>query len=105
MHAAEWIALGFGAVGILINLATLLVGYGVLKGTVLALGSRVATLESELNALSELKLQVAKVETRLEGLVEQVKDLNASIRWMREPAGFDAPTGVTGPRRRVGGGS
>ena len=99
MHAAEWIALGFGAVGILINLATLLVGYGVLRGTVNALGARVAALESELGGLNDLRLQVAKIETRLDGLIEQFKDLNASIRWMREPAPYDPPPSVTPPKR------
>jgi hypothetical protein len=104
MQPAEWIALSVGAIGILINLATVLVGYGVLKGTVSALAARVAALEAELGALSELKLQVAKIETRLEGLIEQFKDLNASIRWMRDPATPESPARVSGQRRRRSGG-
>lgn len=99
MHAAEWIALVIGIVGLAINLATILIGYGVLKGTVTALSARVGTLESEMGAFGELRLQVARVETRLEGLVEQFKDLNASIRWMREPAAYEAALDVTGPKR------
>ena len=105
MHPSDWIAFAFGAAGVLINIATLLIGYGVLKGTVSALAARVSALETDMGAFSELRLQVTKIETRLDGLIEQFKDLNASIRWMREPAGFERPSGVVGPRRRGGGGS
>jgi hypothetical protein len=28
----------------------------------------------------------ARIEVRLDGMAEQLRDLNASIRWMREPA-------------------
>ena len=30
----------------------------------------------------------ARIEVRLDGLFEQLKDLNSSIRWMREPADY-----------------
>ena len=56
-----------------------------MKGTVVALGGRVSALEGELRALDELKLDVARLQTRLDTLIEQVRDLNAAIRWMREP--------------------
>ncbi len=97
MHAAEWIALGIGVFTILINLATIFIGYGVLKGTVSALAIRVTAMEADLNALAEIKLQVARVETRLDGLIEQFKDLNSAVRWMREPADYQ---GVTPARTR-----
>jgi hypothetical protein len=64
-----------------------------MKGTLAALASRVASLEGEMRALDELKLDVARLETRLDTLIEQVRDLNASIRWMREPSEFRSPRG------------
>ena len=51
-----------------------------------ALTTRVAMLEGQIRALDELKLDVARLETRLDALIEHVRDLNASLRWMREPA-------------------
>lgn len=99
MNPAAWIALVIGAATLFLNCAALLIGYGVLRGTVTALGVRVASLEAEINTLNELKVTVAEVKTSLHFLVEQFKDLNASIRWMREPATYDAPPGVSGPRR------
>lgn len=103
MHAAEWIALGIGAATILINLITLAIGYGVLRGSVSAMSGRLTALEAEIGALAGLQLQVARVETRLDGLVEQFKDLNASIRWMRDPASYEPimPAGVRAPRKRT----
>jgi hypothetical protein len=62
-----------------------------MKATVVALTGRVAVLEGELRALDDLKLDVARLETRLDALIEQVRDLNASIRWMRDPAELRGP--------------
>lgn len=91
-----------GAATILINLITLAIGYGVLRGTVSAIAARLSLLEAEIGAVGGLQLQVARVETRLDGLVEQFKDLNASIRWMRDPASYEPapPEGVRTPRKR-----
>ena len=91
-------------VTVLLNAAGYLVAWGVLQGTVRALSDRVKVVEGELAALKSLELQVTKIETKLEGLLEQFKDLNASIRWMREPAPYEGQPqpGVTrpkGPRR------
>lgn len=103
MTAEAWIALGFGAVMLILNVGTLAVGYGVLRGTVAALSARVTALEGEMGALQELKVTVAEVKTAMGFLLEQFKDLNAAIRWMREPAGYEqqghqgAPAA---PRRR-----
>ena len=63
------------------------------------LSHRVKTIEREIEPLKSLSHQVTRMETRLEGLLEQFKDLNASIRWMREPAPDEAP-----PRGRPRGG-
>jgi hypothetical protein len=48
-----------------------------------ALTQRVRTLEHEIEPLKALDVRVARIEVRLEALLEQLKDLNASIRWMR----------------------
>lgn len=90
MSATAWIALA----ALAFNALILAIGYGVMKGTVAALENRVKALEAEIGTLNELKVTVAEVKTSLGFLVEQFKDLNASIRWMREPA----PT--ASPRRR-----
>lgn len=82
MSATAWIALA--ALGF--NALILAIGYGVMKGTVAALENRVKALEAEIGTLNELKVTVAEVKTSLGFLVEQFKDLNASIRWMRDPA-------------------
>jgi hypothetical protein len=85
MDPAAWIALAGALATAAINLGGYLIAWGVMKGTVAALAGRVASLEGEMRALDELKLDVARLETRLDTLIEQVRDLNASIRWMREP--------------------
>ncbi len=86
MNAAAWISLAGAIATAGINLGGYFIAWGAMKATVAALTGRVAALEGELRALDELKLDVARLETRLDALIEQVRDLNASIRWMREPA-------------------
>jgi hypothetical protein len=81
----SWIAVASVVTAVGANVAGYLVAWGALKGTVAALANRVALLEGKMDALDELRLNVAKLETRLDVLIEQVRDLNASIRWMREP--------------------
>lgn len=100
MTSSAWIALGFGILSFFLNSAVLFIGYGVLKGTVTALSDRVAAHDAEIGALADLKVSVAEVKTSLTFLLEQFKDLNASIRWMREPAPPEPIKGVTPPRRR-----
>jgi hypothetical protein len=46
---------------------------------------RVKAVEREIEPLKALSNQVTRVETRLDALVDQFKDLNAAIRWRREP--------------------
>jgi hypothetical protein len=86
MDAAAWMALAGVVVTVCLNVGAPLIGWGVLKGTVTALGGRVTALEREMRALEELKLDVARLQTRMDTLIDQVRDLNAAIRWMREPA-------------------
>lgn len=86
MTPSAWIALIFGGCAFALNLIILAIGYGVLKGTVAGLALRVSALEVEINTLNELKVTVAEVKTTMGFLLEQFKDLNSSIRWMREPA-------------------
>jgi len=99
MDAAAWIALAGAVATAGINLGGYLIAWGVMKGTVVALSARVSALEGELRALDELKLDVARLETRLDTLIEQVRDLNASLRWMRDP-----PDARTRGRRPAGAG-
>ncbi len=49
---------------------------------------RVKAIEREIEPLKALANQVTRVETRLEALVDQLKDLNASIRWRREASDY-----------------
>jgi len=96
MTASAWIALAFGGSALCLNLIVIAVGYGVLKGTVAGLALRVSALEAEIGTLNELKVTVAEVKTTMGFLLEQFKDLNSAIRWMRDPA----PAEPVMPRRR-----
>ena len=44
------------------------------------------TLEKEIGPLKALATQVARIAERQDMWIEQLRDLNASIRWMRDPA-------------------
>ncbi len=48
------------------------------------LSNRVKTIERDIEPLRLLGASVARMEARLEGLLEQLRDLNASIRWGRK---------------------
>jgi len=85
MTAAAWIALAGAIATVGVNLGGYFIAWGAMRATVVALSGRVAALEVELRALDELKLDVARLETRLDALIEHVRDLTASIRWMRDP--------------------
>lgn len=97
---AAWVAFGMGLATLFLNCAALAIGYGVLKGTVAALGKRVEALEVEIGALGALQITVAKIGERQDIWIEQLRDLNASIRWMRDPAPEEPPSirGVTRAR-------
>ena len=51
-----------------------------------SLTQRVRRLEDEIRPLRALPEKLARLEVRLDALFEQMRELNASIRWMREPA-------------------
>jgi hypothetical protein len=50
-----------------------------------SLTQRVRQLEADVEPLKLLPERFARIEVRLDGMYEQLKDLNSSIRWMREP--------------------
>jgi len=104
MSAPVWIAFGGMGVTVLLNLGGWLVAWGGLKTTVKALGERVATLEAEIAVVGEIRVQVARVEARMEVVLEQLRDLNAALRWVRADSGSDTPPAAprTPARRRVG---
>lgn len=53
------------------------------------LTQRVKALEEEIAPLTAMSIQVAKMEVKLDGLLEQVRDLNANLRWLRQPAEYE----------------
>ena len=95
MNPEAWIAMIVGGAALFLNIVTLAIGYGVMRGTVAALGVRVKALEDEISVIGDLKVEVAKIGTRQETWIEQLRELNNSIRWMRDPAGWrqDPPGG------------
>jgi len=101
MSETLWTAIAGLLVTLLLNMAGYLVAWGALKSTVKALGQRVETLEGEAGSVGEIRVQIAKIETRLDGLLEQFRDLNSAIRWMRVDAlsAHEPAPGVTPPRR------
>lgn len=63
-----------------------------LEGRVNAAHAQCADLSKKLDALQDMDVRVARIETRIDGLFEQFKDLNASLRWMRNPAEYEKIT-------------
>jgi hypothetical protein len=104
MDMSSWMAVLATAVTVLLNVAGYLVAWGAVTNTVKTLTDRVAVLESEAGTVGELRVQIARLETRLDGLFEQFRDLNSAIRWMRSdavPALEPGPLpGMIGPRRK-----
>lgn len=88
-----------GLAALILNMLVIAVGYGVLKGTVSALSTRVQALETEIGSLGELKVTVAEVKTTVTFMHEQFKELNSSIRWLRQPADYE-PTSPPRVKRR-----
>lgn len=103
MTAAVGLALGGMVLTILLNLAGWLVAWGALKTTVKALAERVATLEGEVSVIGELRVQMARLEARVESLLEQLRVLNANLHWMRmdTPPGAPPAAARTSGRRRA----
>jgi len=86
MLLSDWIALAGVALAAGVNLGGYLVAWGAMRGQVAALTLRIGALEGQMRALDELKLDVARLQTRLDTLIDQVRELNAALRWRREPA-------------------
>jgi hypothetical protein len=56
-----------------------------------SLTQRVRRLEDEVKPLKLMPEKIAVVTERMDSLIEQFRDLNAAIRWMRDPAPDTAP--------------
>lgn len=80
------------AVAVLVNVGAWLVAFGALRGTVATMKDDIEALQAEVKGINDLKVQFAGMQATLSGMMEQFKDLNASIRWMREPAAAYQPT-------------
>jgi hypothetical protein len=65
--------ISFGA--LVLNAATMLIGYGVLKGTVSALDQRVKTLETEINALTEVRVNIGEIKTAIVYMTKKLDSL------------------------------
>ena len=53
------------------------------------LSNRVKTIERDIEPLRSLAASVARLEARLEGLMEQLRELSFSMRWGRPAPGDD----------------
>lgn len=105
MNAEAWVGLVAVVVTLILAGVGQAVSYGMLRGsfraTIDALAARVSALEGEMSALAELKVTVAEVKTTMTFMLEQFKELNSAIRWMREPGGHEPPAPPpAAPRRR-----
>lgn len=97
------------AVTLLLAAAGYLVQWGIFKAKIeaadaknVALSDRLDTveksfhdrclhIEKELNQIGELRTSIGKIETGMSFILEQMKDMNASIRWLRQPAISNQP--------------
>jgi hypothetical protein len=91
MDAAAWIALGGAVVTMLVNVGAYLIAWGSMRATVSANARRIDDLEREMETVGQLKVAVGEVKTSITFILEQLKDLNSSIRWMREPVPYSPP--------------
>jgi hypothetical protein len=65
-----------------------------------SISQRVKALEDDMRALKDLPVEVAKLQVQNQAIVDQLKDLNASIRWMRDPAPAYQPLPQPQPQPR-----
>jgi hypothetical protein len=93
MTPAVVIALASFALAFLAHAAVIFIWGG-------SISQRVKALEDDMRALKDLPVEVAKLQVQNQAIVDQLKDLNASIRWMRDPAPPYAPLPPPQPRRR-----
>jgi hypothetical protein len=85
MTPAAWIALAGAVFTLAANLAGYLVAWGVMQATVQSLAGRIGTLEREVSAFGAMKVELARIAERQDVQIEQLRDLNAAVRWMRQP--------------------
>lgn len=85
MFSSEQITLGLAIIAAIVWLVRL-------EGRVNDAHTLCAELGKKLDALQDMDVRVARIETRIDGLFEQFKDLNASLRWMRNPAEYEKIT-------------
>lgn len=78
MNPAFWAAI-IGLIGVVVVQAVGLVIWGA------RLTQRVKTLEEEVEPLKQLSIQFARMEVKLDGLLDQFKDMRAAMRWMERP--------------------
>lgn len=84
MDNGSWIAVVGLGLTIAINAGGYLVAWGVMKNSVTALSKRVDALEIEAKAIGEIRVQIGKLEAQMVSVLEQLRDLNANLRWMRQ---------------------
>lgn len=101
MAATAWIALGGVLLTAVLNAAGYLIAWGVMKQTVKSLDGRVTALEAEIKAIDQLRNDVIRIGERQDMWIEQLKELNSSIRWMRDPAPIEPPPLPSVARPRV----
>jgi hypothetical protein len=89
MSVEAWIALVIGAATLVVNVCTLAVGYGILRGTVNALKERVIALEKESEAIAGLQALIARIDERTKGTDENLRDLGRRLEWATAIAPFD----------------
>lgn len=109
---SPWVPVIVSITGLLIvvffNVAGYLIQYGALKARIdglkesnAGLAKRIDSLEHEMGQLGDLKTSVGKIETAQHFIIEQLKDLNASLRWATKvaDAGDAPPSKPSRPRR------
>ena len=83
MPGPAWIAVAGVILTLLLNLATFAFAWGRLNSTVTTLKKDVEGLQTDMQGLNELKVQVARMAERQDMWIEQLKELSANLRWMR----------------------
>ena len=89
MSVEAWIAFVIGAATLVVNICTLAVGYGILRGTVNALKERVVALERENESIAGMQALIARIDERTKGTDENLRDLNRRLEWATAIAPFD----------------
>ena len=89
MSVEAWIAFVIGAATLAVNVCTLAVGYGILRGTVNALKERVIALEKESESIRAMQALIARIDERTKGTDENLRDLNRRLEWATAMAPLD----------------